>query len=1406
MACSKIRLSLLSAAAILAGSALAPCHARADSGAIVPVNLSNSLGPNDDDSAGPIALGIGGENGISFFGQSFTQIHINNNGNLTFGGSLRAYTPNGLATGVGRPIIAPFFADVDTTGEGSGVVTYGNAIVNGYNAFVANYINVGYFEAHTNKLNSFQVILLDRSDTGPGNFDIEFNYNQIQWETGDASGGTNGLGGISAVVGYANGLGGNADVNSQLPGSLVNGALIDGGPDALIGHSLGSSVPGRYIFQVRSGIIVVGPSGGPLTVTGINLGTIPLGSAISGGVQLSGGTPPYSIAAAGALPPGVFVSPTGIAGTPTKPGPYSVGVIVTDSAGAIQSTSFTFSVFGFTGSSLPAGITGAPYLASVGAAGGTQPYKFVITGLPPGFSASSAGFVSGISNAPVNIPVSVTATENNGAGVSVSGTQTLVIGVPPALQVPAATLPAGLISSAYSSGLTATGGAPPYTWTLSSGTLPAGLALRSAGTVTGLPLQSGAFTFGVRATDFTGASAVGAVSLTIAPPALALTPASGALATGMATVDYPAQSITVSGGTPPYKFAIAGSLPAGLSLSYPGTGSTATIAGTPAAAAVGSSSFTVTVTDSTGASASALLSIAIRPYNTDLLVSTSALTFNLVAGSAVLPPAQQVAVQSTVPMNPNISYTDAGSPSTPAWLTITPGSGTTPSTFTVSLTSQAALLPVSGTPYAASINIQCQSPAPCGFYPPQTVSITLNLDSPPPALAIGSNLVSFTTPSGAPQAMSQSVTIQNTGGGSVGLASAACAASWCSVTGLPGSLSAGASAALSVSVNPAGLGAGYYRTNLTIASSVGTYIVPVTLFIAAASSMALAPAGAQFEVVSPGGVPGGPVTSFLVDYSGSATAFSASTNTNWITLNTTGGTVSSSVPATVNYGFNTAAIAGMGPGVYYGTITVAITGASAVNSPQSFEVVLNVLPAATQQRPQPTPAGLLFITSSAAAPPAQNIAVAASSTSPAAFQASASTVTGGNWLQVSPAEGTATPGSPASVQVSVNPTMLQPGIYSGFASIAYSAAAVRSVNVTLVVTPASVTAHDAKAATPSCTPTLMAPAPVGIPGNFSAPVAWPIPLTLQLVDNCGNFVTNGSVSAVFSNNDPPLLLSLADPRNGYYAATWTPRNSLSQVSITATASAPGLPTARAIIAGSVTPNGAPVLLTNYPLHIFNPLVGAALAPGTLVQISGTGLAVTSSTLPFGAPLPTTLNGTTAIVGGAAMPLQSVTPTSITAQLPFELMPGAQYQVLVSANGALTTPDTLQIAGTSPGVWTSAWGLVNAFHLSGAAVTEAAPAAPGEQIYLISAGLGATDTPVADGAVTPAAMPINALDQPTMTINNEPATISFAGLQPGAVGVYQVTFTVPADAPNGDLNLILSQDGNPANTGVLPVHK
>jgi hypothetical protein len=129
--------------------------------------------------------------------------------------------------------------------------------------FAVEWPSVGYFSAEVNKLNTFELLLVNRSDTGAGNFDIEFNYNNVLWETGEASVGTNGLGGTSAAVGYSNGLSGAANVFFQLPGSLVNGALINGGPDALITHDLNSTVLGRYDFQVRGGVVLPPPNGTP---------------------------------------------------------------------------------------------------------------------------------------------------------------------------------------------------------------------------------------------------------------------------------------------------------------------------------------------------------------------------------------------------------------------------------------------------------------------------------------------------------------------------------------------------------------------------------------------------------------------------------------------------------------------------------------------------------------------------------------------------------------------------------------------------------------------------------------------------------------------------------------------------------------------------------------------------------------------------------------------------------------------------------------------------------------------------------------------------------------------------------------------------------------------------------------
>ena len=246
----------------------------AASAAAIRTGFSSSILPaNDDGSTGLVGLGFT----ANFFGTNYTQTYVNNNGNLTFTAPLSTYTPFGLV-GTNTPIIAAFFADVDTRGAGSSPVTYGTGTVNGRNAFGANYVNVGYYDSQTNKLNDFQLLLVDRADTGSGNFDIEFNYNKVQWETGSASGGNNGLGGIPAAVGYSNGLSGAANVSFQLPGSLTTGAFLDGGSAAtsLIANSLNSDVLGRYTFNARNGTVVVNPPSTavpePFTIVGTLIG------------------------------------------------------------------------------------------------------------------------------------------------------------------------------------------------------------------------------------------------------------------------------------------------------------------------------------------------------------------------------------------------------------------------------------------------------------------------------------------------------------------------------------------------------------------------------------------------------------------------------------------------------------------------------------------------------------------------------------------------------------------------------------------------------------------------------------------------------------------------------------------------------------------------------------------------------------------------------------------------------------------------------------------------------------------------------------------------------------------------------------------------------------------------------
>ncbi len=226
-------------------------------GAVRPGFDEHNLVSTDDSGSELAPLGFN----ISLFGKQETQCYVNNNGNITFFGSHTGYTPAPLQN-LGFTVIAPFWADVDTRGSGSEVVAYSYGIetVNGHAAFGVNWVNVGYYERHDDKLNSFQLVLIQRTDTGTGNFDIEFNYNKVLWETGDASEGINGYGGYPSRSGLTNGI--NRTIELAYSGQTL--VQLDTNPNTgnpnyttgLIYRSRNSTIPGRFLFQVRGGEVL----------------------------------------------------------------------------------------------------------------------------------------------------------------------------------------------------------------------------------------------------------------------------------------------------------------------------------------------------------------------------------------------------------------------------------------------------------------------------------------------------------------------------------------------------------------------------------------------------------------------------------------------------------------------------------------------------------------------------------------------------------------------------------------------------------------------------------------------------------------------------------------------------------------------------------------------------------------------------------------------------------------------------------------------------------------------------------------------------------------------------------------------------------------------------------------------
>ena len=374
-----------------------------------------------------------------------------------------------------------------------------------------------------------------------------------------------------------------------------------------------------------------------LSVTTPSLPGDTLGTAYSQTLAATGGIKPYSWSiSAGSLPAGLSLNAgTGaITGTPTGSvtGPINFTVKATDAetptaqtATAALSITISAAPLSVVTTSLPTGVDGSSYSTTLQAAGGVSPYTWSVTtgSLPAGLTlAASTGVISGTPTAS-SATFTVTATDSE-TPTAQTATKQLTITVNPQLSVTTTTLAAGTVGTTYNQTLGAAGGITPYSWAVTTGSLPAGLSLNSAtGAITGKPTgpHVGAISFTVTVTDSENPTktASASLSITISAPPLSVTTQS--LVAGTLGTAYSA-SVAATGGITPYAWSIsAGSLPAGLSLNA-GTGA---ITGTPTGSVTGPINFTVKVTDSESPAGSATAALSITISAAPLSVTTSSL-------------------------------------------------------------------------------------------------------------------------------------------------------------------------------------------------------------------------------------------------------------------------------------------------------------------------------------------------------------------------------------------------------------------------------------------------------------------------------------------------------------------------------------------------------------------------------------------------------------------------------------------------------------------------------------------------------------------------------------------------------------------------------------------------------------
>ena len=1200
--------------------------------------------------------------------------------------------------------------------------------------------------------------------------------------------------------------------------SLVSGTLpptveFSFGEGGVLFISGSPPSPGAFTFslQVRDSsrvfetvtlpitIFVDAPAPPLLASCPFNTGT--QGQPFNAQCTATGGVAPYHFSAVG-LPAGLSIGPlTGlISGIPPGSGGFGGVVNVTDSSTPGVRTAATdlggtinFSPLSVSCGTVTNPILGQIYTLACTGTGGVMPFTWSATGLPKGLSINpTTGVIGGTPTDTSGFSATISAVDSSIPRPQMQSTKITGSVVLPPLTINCGT--AGKLSQGqfYALECLASGGTKPYQW--SAGGLPTGIAINAtSGLISGTPTVAGTFSATITVTDNTGQSQSASINGTVAPAPLVLDcPLSLTLVQNQPF----SQACTVSQGTPSYHWSATG-LPTGVSID-PTTGS---IGGK--ASGAGPFSATITVTDSTTPvpeSQTATVAGVVIPGLTSQ-------TSDAVAGAPFSFDVTQIFSQILADAPPGVGsfvFSISGGTLPPglnlagSLITGTPTEAGN-YVFTITLASTTP----GGSSASANFGAKFAPHAASQSYGPFSDSMNINVaGNSRPAVDVNPGSLTYSFTKGTTKQATQSLVISNSGttpqSYSVNISTGS-GGNWLSASSQGGNVEPASTSTVTVSVDPSDLGIGTYMGTVSIKLSDTEFDVPVTVVVSGGQAMLqLSQTGFRFQTVNGGADPFAQNLTILASGAGSlkftASAFTK-TGGPWLSVSPGAGNVSASTPAQLKVHVSAG---GLAPGNYYGQIE--IDSGDAANSPQLASVVLNVSGAAVDLGAFVYPTGLVFVAQEGGADPApQVIAVTNPSKSTLTFTSASFFGQGTGLFTVQPSSGTVDAANP--IQLTVQPALsgVPANVYFGEIVLTFAENQTsRHIEVLIVVTPASGSGNTAAhAQAPGCTPTKLIPVFTQLGADFATVAAWPTAVEVIVVDDCGNFLTNGSVTASFSDGDPSLPLSSLN--DGHWSATWQPINSRPSVVITVDAQEllPKLQGAQAIGGTLQTNPTAPsVAGVGSPAKA---LATQPLAPGSFISIYGLHLSAgTNAALSL--PLATELGATQVVLGARQLPLLYSADGQVNALIPYDVPPNSTQQLIVTNGPALSVPAPVTIAATQPAVFANAngSGIVDDYKPNSSTairVDASHPIEAGDAIVIYAAGLGPVNPPVAAGSAAPSSPPAITTNPVTVKIGGKSAQVFFSGLVGGFAGLYQVNAYVPSGVAPGDaVPLVVSVAG------------